>query len=230
VIGPAAEWAVHRSVLAAAPYGFMLANPDGPGVSEFLGVPVPVGPLDCAAIRTNLTDGMPTGSSALPIEVKNMRDWVYPTSPELYQLLDKAAQIQALRPGIDIVPVLICRRAHIITMRMAKELGFFIILTKRQYVSPTVQESSVVELRAELGLHDLVRHADADEKIVRALVRTLPKVHDRTAEKWKATSEMFADDFGALRVEGDVAIRRAMLLNLKRNLRDMLELEFELGW
>src|SRR5262245_19614145 len=170
ITGNAAEQVVHASILDAAPHGFALASPSGPGVSHFLGMPVPIGPLDSATIRTAFTDGLPTGHTAIPIEVKNLRDWIYRTSRELYQLLDKAAQIQNARPTVDIAPVLVCRQAHITTMRMAKTLGFFVIPTLRQYISPTADGRLVEEVRTELGFIDLVATSDADKRITTYLV------------------------------------------------------------
>lgn len=41
-------------------------------------------------------DGSPGGSVVIPVEVKNVRDWLYPSSPEPYQLLEKAMFIARL--------------------------------------------------------------------------------------------------------------------------------------
>ncbi|MGW4720862.1 hypothetical protein [Nocardia sp. NPDC004260] len=57
----------------------------------------------------------------LPIENKNIRDWVYPRSAEPYQLLRKAALLQRDAPEANIMPVLVCRH----TLRfLAQRLGF----------------------------------------------------------------------------------------------------------
>lgn len=150
--GPAGENAVREALAAAAPSGYTIENP-GREVENLLGIHLR-GSLDAAAhylVRDD--DGIPGNVITVPIEVKNLRDWIYPSSREQYQLLSKAAMVQDARPQRLIAPVLVCRRAHITTMRMAKQLGFFIIPIERQYVHQ-VDEAALIELRAELGLVD----------------------------------------------------------------------------
>jgi hypothetical protein len=109
IIGPAAERVVHQPLKETATFRMM--RPAGGSVSEFLGCEIR-GPLDSAVIFTPMShDGLPGQPIAVPIEVKNIRDWIYPSSQELYQLLEKAAQLKQLRPEIPIVPLLVCRRA-----------------------------------------------------------------------------------------------------------------------
>lgn len=106
-VGRTGEQVVHTSLREAAAHGFRLARPEGGEVEKFLGHPVPVSKLDNAAILTLLVDGVPGSSVAVPIEVKNIRDWIYPSSQELYQLLEKASLLQQLRPDVLMVPVFI---------------------------------------------------------------------------------------------------------------------------
>jgi hypothetical protein len=221
---------VHASIRDAAPHGFALASPGGPGVSEFLGITVPVGALDSAAIRTTFVDGLPTGYTAIPIEVKNLRDWIYPTSQELFQLLDKSAQLQVARPGVDMVPILVSRRVHITTMRMAKDLGFFVIPTRRQYITPSVDERLITEVRSGLGFLDLVATDEADRLITAYFVKHLPKVLDRTVERWPQSAGDLGSYFTALRAEGDIATRSRLLIDLKDYIRAFWGLDFDLGW
>ena len=95
------------------------------------------GPLDHAAVYLELDeDGIPGTAGTIPVEVKNLQDWMLPASPEVYQLLEKAATVQAALPAAPIMPVLICRRAHYTLFRMAKDLGFFVIETRRHFVAP----------------------------------------------------------------------------------------------
>lgn len=206
VIGAAAERSVHASLLRSGT--FQLTRPEGGNVREFLGVTVPIGALDNAALYVPARpDGTPATPVAVPMEVKNLRDWIYPTSQELYQLLDKAAQLQALRPGVAIAPVLVCRRAHFTTFRMAKAFGFFVIQTKRQYISG-VDETNLAEVRNELGFRDLIAGTEADDLVVRRLRDTFPKMATDTAARWKATTANAAlcSTFGVLR--GPISGRR----------------------
>lgn len=230
ITGTTAEQVVHAALLEAAPRGFTLVNPTGPGVQSFLGVSLKqAGALDSAVIRTELTNGLPTGFTAIPIEVKNLRDWIYPSSKELFQLLDKATLLQQEQPAVDMAPTLICRRAHITTMRMAKTLGFFVVPTRRQYISPVADEDKVTEIRKELGFTDLARTDTADEKIVKALTQDLSKVRERTAQNWKRTAADLGPYFSRLRNQrGDA--RSETLLELKKHLRKTWGMDFHLGW
>ena len=147
LIGPAGERVVHEALVHSGTY--RLVRPEGGNVSQFLGQQMQ-GRLDDAAILTPIDNGLPGPPIAIPIEVKNQRDWIHPTSQEPFQLLDKAATLQAAQPGVPILPVLVTRRAHTTAFKMAKQMGFFIVETRRQYISP-VDPDALNEVRAELG-------------------------------------------------------------------------------
>jgi hypothetical protein len=188
IIGPAAERVTHASLLAAAPHGYRLVNPTGGGVAEFLGVRLN-GPLDNAAFLTPLDQrGLPLPTVAVPVEVKNVRDWLYPSSQEPYQLLAKATKLQQAQPSQRIIPTLVCRRAHITLYRMAKDLGFFIVEPRRQFISPTIDTDHLREVRSELGFMDLIATVDADKHIVDRLTRTLPTYANDRWERWLRTA------------------------------------------
>ncbi len=128
---------------------------------------------------------------AVPIEVKSVRDWIYPTSRELFQLLHKAARIQeAAPPSALVLPVLVCRKAHYTTFRMAQQLGFFVVDLLVQYVSDAAgPEDHVAEVRNELGLADIRTEIEVDERLVRRVRKTLPTVAEGLANTWKSTVE-----------------------------------------
>ena len=95
VIGDAGELVTHRSLHAAAASGYRIVNPTHRlgNVEILFNRPVPGGSLDNAA---HLIVDTPHGESVVTvvIEVKNLRAWLYPRAEEIYQLLDKAAQLQ----------------------------------------------------------------------------------------------------------------------------------------
>lgn len=218
VIGPAAERVTHASFQAAAPYGYRLIKPDGSPVDQLLGVPLR-GPLDHAAVYLDMgDDGLPGQAVTVPVEVKNLRDWMYPSSPEPYQLLEKAAALQLARPEAAIMPVLICRRSHLTLFRMAKDLGFFIIETRRQFIAPHIDENLVAEIRSELGFIDLVRWDTADDLLVRRLTRTLPGYALDRSHRWAdVAASQVSSAFGWIRTASttpkrtrDVDVMRAL--------------------
>lgn len=230
VTGPAAERVVHASLRQAAPYGYTLARPGGGEVPQFLARPVPVSALDNAAILTVLEDGLPGTSVALPIEVKNIRDWIYPSSQEPYQLLEKAALLQQQRPDALILPVLICRRAHMTAFRMAKDLGFYIIDTRRQYIG-AVEEHKLEEVRSELGFLDLRMQQGADERIARRFTQTLPPSAGQRAQRWAITAgdPHIRDLFTASRASGHI-VQRSHNVEVLKDLAQRCGLYENKGW
>ena len=185
IIGPAAERVVHESLKETAT--FRLVNPAGGQVSAFLGYKLN-GPLDNAVIFTPMTeDGLPGQPIAVPIEVKNIRDWIYPSSQEPYQLLEKAAKLKQLRPETPLVPLLVCRRAHYTAFKMAKAFGFFILETRRQYIGP-VDEEKLAEVRVELGFIDLMAHSGPDRPVVHMFADVFTKHASESADCWATTA------------------------------------------
>ena len=228
-IGGAGERVVHQALLKAAPYGYSLANPDGGQAATFLGDPVPIGPLDNAAVYALTAGGIPVGGVALPVEVKNVREWIYPSSNELYQLLDKAARIQAARPAVPVVPLFVCRRANITAFRQAKTLGFLITDTRRQYVPASLAGPSFDEVRLELGFLDLVPTDDYDDRILRRLLMVLPNRYEVSAAVWAVTTSELGGILAALREAEDPDERRGLLNKLRDGARDVHGLT-HLGW
>jgi hypothetical protein len=203
IIGPAGEAVVHASLRQAAPHGYTLVQPDRGEVHRLLNDDVPGGPLDNAAWLNPLDRNTftPTGQSFLvPIEVKNIRPWIYPTSRELHQLLHKAAAIQQTHPEINIVPVLVCRRAHYVAFKMATQLGFYILETKRQYIRPNLPDPAhLEEVRQELGYLDLEPHDGPINAMVRHFTHLLPARAAEAARRWKIIGPPLVDDFKTLR-------------------------------
>lgn len=163
LIGPAGESAVRAAILAAG--SLQPAFPNAGEASKLLGVDLP-GAVDSAGYMVPFSAGIPGTPVTVLIEVKNIRSWIYPTAAELYQVLHKASVLQLARPAQQILPILICRRAHPTTFYMASQLGFVVIDMERQFVADVVTEAELLEVRNELHFHDLSR-----DKAPRARVR-----------------------------------------------------------
>jgi hypothetical protein len=203
VIGPAGEHVVHQALVVSSPYGYRLINPERGDVRTLLGAPIPGGPLDNGAFLTTVDAQAlsPTGQYVVVVEVKNVRSWIYPSTQELHQLLDKAARLQAAHPSRRFIPVLVCRRAHYLTNQMAEYLGFYVISTKRQYVPPALDGRELAEVRSELG-YDLEPYpTDPPPALVKHFTTTLQAVVARTASRWKPSAIHLAHHFAALRDE-----------------------------
>jgi hypothetical protein len=213
LVGPAGEQAARTAVLDTQTF---LPAAQGAGeVTELLGVRLP-GPPDIAGYMVPFINGMPGVTVTLLLEVKNIRGWVYPQSLELYQVLHKACVLQQARPDQPIVPMLICRRAHITTFWMAKQLGFVVIDMRRQFTGE-VDEHDVAEVRNELHFHDLVRGSDRSIRVYDRIRNTMPGICSDVAAVWKQTcmAAGYAPLFEQLRAKTRLLARRELMTELR---------------
>ena len=188
LIGAGGEAVVHASLISAAPNGYRVIRPEGGDVRSLLGEPVASGPLDNAAFLNRLdSNGIPLSPILVAIEVKNVRHWLYPNAQEIYQLLYKAARLRQRSGGIDVLPVLVCRRRHYLTYEFSRALGFVAFETLRQFIHPgaPIAETKLDEVRVELGFRDLTVSSDPYPDIVRLFADTLPRLGGRIAAQWR---------------------------------------------
>jgi hypothetical protein len=203
LLGQGGERVVHATLREAAPYGYRLVKPEGGEVDSLFGKPLKRGPFDNAAHLQLLDHGVPSDVITLPVEVKNRRIWIYPWVPELFELLDKAAVLQMDFPDRQIVPILVCRRAHDTTFKMAEDLGFFIAQARAQFLLPLaeVEPTHLEEVRRGLMFDDLRLQGDAYPHLVRLLVRTVPTYVRKAAPRWAAAAPKLAAYFQFLRTD-----------------------------
>lgn len=139
-VGAAGERVTHASLIVAAPHGLRLERPGGGEVSQLLGEEVEGGPLDSVFwVQVTNAVGLPVATVLCPVEVKNIRHWVYPNANELHQLLHKAALLQIRHPDVPICPILITRRKSFSANAMSRALGFRILNVNKQFVLPSLE-------------------------------------------------------------------------------------------
>lgn len=136
---------------------------------------------------TPIVAGIPRAPVTVLIEVKSIREWIYPTSSELYQLLYKSMLVKRANASIPLVPILICRRAHPTAFYMAKQLGFLVIEMRAQFLGDTLTEDEVNEVRNELGFSDLYRNTGPSRAVRDSLSKHLPPVISQFADTWTQT-------------------------------------------
>lgn len=191
VIGPALERAVHLSLLEASPHvGYRVVNPHGGETSRVEDVELgpTYGALDNAAVFSEFVAGKHK-QYVVPIEAKNVRDWIYPWSSELYQLLAKSAFLSAHFSEATVIPVLVCRRPHKTLLVMAKDCGFHVVDVLRQVINigglgDPEAERKLQEVRAELRFLDMISFEGSEQRIVRQFIYTIPKVAEARAIRW----------------------------------------------
>jgi hypothetical protein len=83
------------------------------------------------------------------IEIKNIREWIYPDREEIRELLSKCC-------ALDVVPVLIAQRIHYSTFSVLKPCGVIVHQTFNQlYPSAELELSEKVRDKRLLGYHDV---------------------------------------------------------------------------
>jgi hypothetical protein len=162
--------------------------------------------------------GLPGAPITILIEVKNIRSWIYPRTEELYQGLHKASILQVTRPEQQIVPILVCRKAHPTTFWMASQLGFMVIEMGRQFVDAAVAEEDLMEVRNELHFQDLYRVDGPSTRVLDRFQRTLPAHARRFAAIWRDTCSApeFVALFEALRYTDDDNTRTDLTNRLRQ--------------
>lgn len=118
--------------------------------------------LDAAAhVVVDLERPSRTATPLVPIgvEVKNVRQPLYPSSTEVWDLLTKLAAFP------DVVPVLICRQAHFTLFRMFGDIGATTMYYQRQAFSTAIPEDEFRGVMAELGFSDARRVSDPDRQV-----------------------------------------------------------------
>jgi hypothetical protein len=186
LVGPAGEAATRGGILASG--AVIPAAQGAAAVSSVLGVDLS-GPLDSAGYMVPIGDrGVPGAAVTLLFEVKNVRQWLYPTAPEPFQLLGKAVMVQQANPDVPVLPVLVCRRAHPTLFWMAKQLGFIIINMDVQFIGPRIEEAGYLEVRNGLHFHDLTLGDGPSLRVRDRLAATVRTHCTEFATHWHATA------------------------------------------
>jgi hypothetical protein len=230
VIGPEAERVVHSSMREAGHHlGFRFEEVKTGQASTFLGERVQGGPLD-NAVHFHI-DHIPY---SVAVEVKSIRDHVYPSSVELYQLLWKAARLQQALPTANIVPVLVCRRANKTLFYMAKDLGFLVFQSFAQWIQEGGRTTSaaVNEVRNELSYLDLHVVQPSWDRLDPGLEGYFRKVlagqAKSTAANWRLRGSRFGTVYETAHRAGSGAQARTAHRQLRQTVRG--ELGPRRGW
>jgi hypothetical protein len=124
--------------------------------------------------------------------------------------------IKTQNPGLPVVPVLVCRRAHKWLFWMARDLGFIVHDARRQYLTlpEKTDERLLQEVRDELHLVDLdLVSATKQPRIGKLFIETLPAQAANVAARWTAVGSTLADHFKPLRNEAMAPWDRTKAVN-----------------
>lgn len=227
LIGEGGEAVVHESLLAAGPYGYRVIQPTRGEITSLFGGVVPGGPLDNGAWLSTIDarTQAPATQYLVPIEVKNLRHWLYPTHWEPFQLLHKAAGLANAHPEFPVLPILICRKAHYRTLEMARDLGFLIFQTHDQYVLPSerIELELFDAVRNELSFDDLVISSSRNDNLVTWLSGAVLREARKFASRWAEFGRHHVELYRQLRDdEAHWSTRTTWLESLHKAAREML--------
>jgi hypothetical protein len=157
-------------------------------------------------------------ASIVALEAKNIREWIYPDSHELWLLIHKAMLI-AQSAHTDVVPLLICRKIPYYARMAFKQLGVLGFEMHKQYYIPAV-ESQLTDIRHKdgLGFHDITTDLTPPETLIRFLETTLPEQTAAYAAQFRQNIPVYqnhAELMGAKKFVGD---RKLYWLQIKQEL------------
>jgi hypothetical protein len=200
VLGAGGESVVHSALITASPHGYYLLNPTTGQTRMLRGLAVPGGALDNAAILTAVDrqTNTPTGTFDVLVEVKNVRHWLYPGDSEVHQLLWKAAALQQALPDVPILPVLVCREAAHITIKLTYNIGVYVIRTVNQLAPESLDADRLNEVVSELG-YRLARSNEPAPALVSHFTTKIPGAAAELAQRWRAVGAGFLRYYELLR-------------------------------
>lgn len=103
------------------------------------------------------------------IEVKNVREWLYPDRVEIRDMLAKAADI-------NMPPILIARRIPYVTRRLLAPAGVLIWETRHQYYPPEYGNiAGLVRDKDSLGYFDVIPSDHPDKNLTEFVTRIVPE-------------------------------------------------------
>ncbi len=167
----------------------------------------------------------------MPGEVKNIREWIYPESAELYQLLDKASRLKVNDPGLRMLPVFVCRRAHYTTFLLAQQLGIYIADARKQFILPRAEAAAAQlnEVQKVLGFDDLEQLEAADRLLLTHFRSALPKRAADLASNFEFSYQLFSSFAPLLRDSGLMGDARTELMDEFRRAAEAIP-SYQGGW
>jgi len=152
-------------------------------VSEMDGLTT-TGSLDTFCYYLSRSSGLERKAIPLGIEVKNIREWIYPESQELWQTIRAATELNC-------IPVLVTRRIHLTTASFCKSVGMAVFETQRQYFAPHLRDDTrLFEVYRDLHFRDVIPWDDPDPYITKFFSSTLPSILDRTVDHFARSTEL----------------------------------------
>jgi hypothetical protein len=118
------------------------------------------------------------------IEIKNIRQWMYPDRDEVRELLFKCC-------SQDVVPVLICRRIHYSTFSVLNPCGVILHQSFNQLYPKSEQAlAEKVKHKLLLGYHDVRVGNEPDARLIRFIHHNLPQVLPTARQRFERFKDL----------------------------------------
>jgi hypothetical protein len=126
------------------------------------------------------------------IEIKNIREWLYPDRHEVRDAIRKCLTL-------DIVPVLLARRIPYVTFRLLSPLG---VIIHQQYnqLLPASEATLATQVRDKtlLGYHDIRTGNEPDARMMKFCVENLPKILEEARERYLQNKDLLEQFAGGM--------------------------------
>ena len=121
------------------------------------------------------------------VEIKNIREWIYPSREELRDLFSKCCTL-------DVVPVLIARRIHYSTFSVLNPCGVILHETYNQrYPSASERLADEVKDKNSLGYHDVRVGNQPDARLTKFIHIHLHDIIGEAREKFDKFKDLLAE-------------------------------------
>lgn len=137
--------------------------------------------LDTYALLPFIDNSGQKKFSVLGIEIKNIREWIYPESVEIWKALKSCIDL-------DCIPIIISRVFHYTAFTFFRDIGAFAYQTKHQYFSTHLWKHPLYStVKKELHFRDMVlwKEDKPDPKVTSFFSDLLPKHISRIAQNYE---------------------------------------------
>jgi hypothetical protein len=152
-----------------------------------------------------------TGPQIL-VEDKNMREWLNPSSSEIWSVIGNALRFQ------NTIPVIICRKMSFLAFRVFKEIGVLCWQVYDQYFDPSIEADLAPIIHKDgLGFSDITTVLEPSEALVRFFSSVIPDNSASSAiqfEKHRDLLRRYAIDS---RLDGSKSSKKKEINQAKRS-------------
>lgn len=123
-------------------------------------------------------------------EAKNIREWIYGESHELWSLINKANCLS--ESVIKPLPILVCRKIPWYSRHAFEHLGVLGFETHRQVFNP-LYETELADIRHkdDLGFHDITTNTTPSPALLNFLNATIPEQAKKYSAKFVSNKPLF---------------------------------------